>query len=82
MAAKSAGQLVEALNSYPREHSDPTFQAEAEAVLISSRPSGAIVHILMLALWLVVPVWLVWAEHSTFIYGLAAFWFLLWGRTG
>ncbi len=81
MAAKNAEQLVEALNSYPRERSDPTFQAEAEAVLIISRPSGAAAHILMLAVWLVVPVWLVWAEQSAFHYGLAAFWFLLWGRT-
>ena len=81
MAAKSAEQLVEALNSYPREHSDPAFQAEAEAVLIISRPSGAVIHILMLAVWLVVPVWLVEAEQSAFNYGLAAFWFLLWGRT-
>ncbi len=81
MGAKNAEQLVETLNALAREPSDPTFQAEADAVLIISRPSGAVAHILLLALWLVVPAWLVWEEQSAFNYGLAAFWFLLWGRT-
>ena len=81
MGAKNAEQLVETLNALAREPSDPTFRAEADTVLIISRPSGAVAHILLLAVWLVVPAWLVVEEQSAFNYGLAAFWFLLWGRT-
>ena len=81
MAETGAEQLVEALDLPAREPSDPTFQAEAEAVLITSQTSGALAHILMLVLWLGVPVWLVLEEQSAFNYGLAAFWLLLWGRT-
>ena len=81
MAETSAEQRVEAFDLLALEPADPTIRVEAEAVLIASQTSGALAHILMLALWLVVPVWLVLEEPSAFNYGLAAFWLLLWGRT-
>jgi len=61
--------------------SDSTVAGEDGAIVLSTQPSGAVAHILMLTLWLGIPVWLVLSQPGWFEYLISAGWLLVFGRT-
>ena len=79
-------ELIErpdAPGSDSRVYTDAEADAEGNRVeiVLDSNPSGAAAHILLLAVWLGIPIWLALIEPGWFEWLIATGWLLVIGRT-
>jgi hypothetical protein len=73
-------QLVALLDSLPVSGSNPKLAIEEDTLRLSSPAGGAVAYLLLLAVVLGPPAWLLYDEPDTTSYLIALGWFLIFGR--
>ena len=74
-------RLQELIDRPDAPGSDSRVYAKDDEIVLDSQPGGAAAHILMLAVWLGIPIWLAVAEPGWFEWLIATGWVVVFGRT-